>query len=200
VAGSSLATNTLAALGGELDTALEELDVPAFIIGKDGVIRWENGALRSAVGDFVGRPYFEVVAPDSRAAARLSFTKKMLGTERASHTRRWLLTRNGEHVEAELHTVAVAGSDQMVVGVFGIAAIPKGPPARHRASRQGLTPRQQEVLEGLARGSSTDQIAAALSIEPVTVRNHVRGILRTLGVHSRLEAVLEASRRGLLNV
>jgi DNA-binding CsgD family transcriptional regulator len=42
------------------------------------------------------------------------------------------------------------------------------------------------------------QIADALGISRETVRNHVRGILRTLGVHSRLEAVVEAHRRGLL--
>ena len=55
-----------------------------------------------------------------------------------------------------------------------------------------------EVLLHLAAGESTDQISAALHVAPDTVRNHVRAILRTLGTHSRLEAVVEARRLGLI--
>ena len=45
---------------------------------------------------------------------------------------------------------------------------------------------------------STRQIADDLGIAPHTVRNHVRLILQALGAHSRLGAVAEAHRRGLL--
>jgi len=51
---------------------------------------------------------------------------------------------------------------------------------------------------GLAQGASTVQIADRLVISTETVRNHVRALLRALRVHSRLEAIVEARRRGLL--
>jgi DNA-binding NarL/FixJ family response regulator len=41
-------------------------------------------------------------------------------------------------------------------------------------------------------------MAATLGVSPETIRNHVRAILRALRVHSRLEAVAEAHRRGLV--
>lgn len=61
-----------------------------------------------------------------------------------------------------------------------------------------LTPRQQEVLALLAEGLGTAAIAARLGLSKETVRNHVRAVLRALSVHSRLEAIVEARRRGLL--
>jgi DNA-binding NarL/FixJ family response regulator len=44
-------------------------------------------------------------------------------------------------------------------------------------------------LRLLEHGRSTQQIAEELHLSPETVRNHVRHVLRNLGVHSRLEAV-----------
>jgi DNA-binding NarL/FixJ family response regulator len=41
----------------------------------------------------------------------------------------------------------------------------------------------------LERGRTTRQIADELHLSTETVRNHVRQLLRTLGAHSRLEAV-----------
>src|ERR1044072_7693203 len=41
----------------------------------------------------------------------------------------------------------------------------------------------------LEKGHSTEQIATELHLSVETVRNHIRGILRNLGVRSRLEAV-----------
>jgi DNA-binding NarL/FixJ family response regulator len=51
-----------------------------------------------------------------------------------------------------------------------------------------LTPRELEVLEAIAQGETTKVIAARLAITPLTVRSHVKNLLRKLGVHSRLEA------------
>jgi two-component system nitrate/nitrite response regulator NarL len=49
-----------------------------------------------------------------------------------------------------------------------------------------------------AEGASTVQIAQQLGLAEDTVRNHVREILRRLGVHSRIAAVAFARRHGLL--
>lgn len=61
-----------------------------------------------------------------------------------------------------------------------------------------LTPRQLEVLEQLSQGRSNKIIAHHLGLSENTVRVHVAAILDHLGVVSRMEAVLQAQRRGLV--
>jgi len=63
-----------------------------------------------------------------------------------------------------------------------------------------LTARELEVLRQLASGSSTSAAAAVLGISTATLRAHVQAILRKLGAHSRLEAVAEAARLGLVTL
>jgi DNA-binding NarL/FixJ family response regulator len=63
-----------------------------------------------------------------------------------------------------------------------------------------LTPRELEVLHLLASGASTAAAAASLGISTATIRAHVQAVLRKLGAHSRLEAVAEAARLGLVTL
>ena len=63
----------------------------------------------------------------------------------------------------------------------------------------GLTERQRQVLKLVAAGHPAKVIARELGIAEVTVRNHIRAILLTLGCHSQLEAVAEARRRRMLS-
>ncbi|MGZ4392356.1 MAG: helix-turn-helix domain-containing protein [Gaiellaceae bacterium] len=88
-----------------------------------------------------------------------------------------------------------------VVGVFGITApaAPKGPQPSEAADL-GLTKRQLEVLQLLAEGKSTGQIADELVLSKTTVRNHIAHILANLGVHTRVQAVIVASRAGLVRL
>lgn len=62
-----------------------------------------------------------------------------------------------------------------------------------------LTRREIEVLDAVADGLSTDEIAARLHISVNTARNHVQRILEKLGVHSRLQAVNAGLHHGLLH-
>ena len=55
-----------------------------------------------------------------------------------------------------------------------------------------LTPRQREILQLLADGQRVPHIALRLHVAETTVRNHIRAILRALGVNSQLEAVARA--------
>ena len=61
-----------------------------------------------------------------------------------------------------------------------------------------LTRREIEVLDAVAVGLSTIEIAGVLHISVNTARNHVQRILEKLGAHSRLQAVNVAARHGLL--
>lgn len=62
-----------------------------------------------------------------------------------------------------------------------------------------LTRREIEVLDAVADGLSTIEIADVLHISVNTARNHVQRIIEKLGVHSRLQAVNEGVRHGLLH-
>jgi len=63
-----------------------------------------------------------------------------------------------------------------------------------------LTPREREIVELMAEGSSNRTIALRLTISRHTVKFHVASILAKLGARSRAEAVAVALRRGLLAV
>jgi DNA-binding NarL/FixJ family response regulator len=63
-----------------------------------------------------------------------------------------------------------------------------------------LTARELEVLQLLAEGASTTQASDQLGISSATLRAHVQAILRKLGAHSRLEAVAEAARLGVVTL
>ena len=65
------------------------------------------------------------------------------------------------------------------------------------AARDGLSPRELEVLRLLARGLSGAAIAEQLVISRKTVATHLQHVMAKLGVHSRAQAVAEAYRLGL---
>jgi DNA-binding NarL/FixJ family response regulator len=68
----------------------------------------------------------------------------------------------------------------------------------YREPGANLTLREREVLKLIAEGLSTADMAARLVVTTNTVRNHVQSILTKLGAHSKLEAVVIATRSGLL--
>lgn len=72
--------------------------------------------------------------------------------------------------------------------------------AIRRDAPNPFTPREQEVLEGLGRGWSNPTIAAHLLISDRTVGQHVQNIYSKLAVKGRTEAVVEAMRRGWLQI
>jgi two-component system nitrate/nitrite response regulator NarL len=61
-----------------------------------------------------------------------------------------------------------------------------------------LSPRELEVLRGLARGLSAPRIAAELHLAPSTVKTHLQRLYERLGVSDRAAAVAEGMRRGLI--
>jgi DNA-binding CsgD family transcriptional regulator len=80
---------------------------------------------------------------------------------------------------------------------LGMRSIPAGPRMATRAHPHGLTPREQEILQLLANGSSNEEISGRLFISIRTVENHVSAILAKLGTESRKGAAVEARRLGL---
>jgi DNA-binding NarL/FixJ family response regulator len=73
------------------------------------------------------------------------------------------------------------------------------PPAEKSAAQASpLTGREAEILRLIAKGLSFAEVGAALEISAHTVVAHVKKIYRKLAVHSRGEAVFEATQLGLL--
>lgn len=66
--------------------------------------------------------------------------------------------------------------------------------SRFREGYAALTAQQRKVLEMLVAGKSNKVIAFELEVTESTVKAHVSAILRKLRVHSRTQAVLNASR------
>jgi two-component system, NarL family, response regulator YdfI len=62
-----------------------------------------------------------------------------------------------------------------------------------------LTEREREILQGVARGERSKEIAARLGISIRTVGAHLASIYSKLGVDSRASAVATALERGLLD-
>jgi DNA-binding NarL/FixJ family response regulator len=61
-----------------------------------------------------------------------------------------------------------------------------------------LTAREKTILQALALGRGPSSIADQLHISRATVRNHIQHILGKLQCHSRLEAVMRATREGVI--
>jgi two-component system, NarL family, nitrate/nitrite response regulator NarL len=86
-----------------------------------------------------------------------------------------------------------------LLGKLGTTALSLSALGENNPSQTLLTSRQIEVLELMARGLPNKSIARTLAVAEGTVKLHVAAIMRTLGVHNRTEAVMEASRLGLVS-
>jgi DNA-binding NarL/FixJ family response regulator len=70
-------------------------------------------------------------------------------------------------------------------------------PAAHRSV---LSEREVEVLRLVAEGLSTSAVAELLDVSPYTARNHFQNVMDKLDVHTRLQAITEAVRRGIVTL
>lgn len=79
-------------------------------------------------------------------------------------------------------------------------SVPATPSAEANSWMEPLTHREQEVLEAMAQGMSNKEVSSALGISEKTVKVHVSHILGKLGVYDRTQAILAASKRGLIQI
>jgi PAS domain S-box-containing protein len=181
---------------------VDSLVVPASLHDVEGRFVHVNEAAERASGmsnaQWLGRHFTEPLPPEAREKVAAQFRRAV---------------ERGEPTDFETVFVDASGNlrgvraqhlplsrDDAIVGVlilaFGAAQSPSQLIELDPQPR--LTPRQREVLDLIAAGLSTSEIATKLTLSPETVRNHVRSVFRELNVHTRLEAIAAARRLGLL--
>ena len=177
---------------------LANVGTPMYMLDRNGMVRWMNARAIDLLGDHRGSHFTAAMAPEAQAKARVEFAKKILGTARTSDFEAVEVLRTGEHVRVEIHSSAIEDGGR-IVGIFGIIDVRDHAAPARKPPPSDLTPRQHEVLLLLAEGFSTKQMAERLSLSRETVRNHIRGLLGALHVNSRLEALVEGRRRGIID-
>ena len=106
---------------------------------------------------------------------RRSESHILAAVEAALQDSSWL----GEKIVEKLHVLADGTGDEA------------------QGQSADLSARQREVLCLISQGLADQDIAKHLKLSPNTIRNHVRSIYATIGVHRRSEAIVWARRRGL---
>lgn len=69
-----------------------------------------------------------------------------------------------------------------------------------KSSIDSLTPRQREILQMVAEGKSTKEIAFALEVSVKTIETHRAALMERLGIHDVAGLVLYAARNGLVSL
>ena len=103
-------------------------------------------------------------------------------------------------IGADDYLVKPVNADELLVRLRRLLTRSTGSPegGSDAAARDGLSPRELEILRLLARGISAAAIAERLVISRKTVSTHLQHVMAKLGVHSRAHAVAEAYRLGLV--
>lgn len=181
---------------------VDSLVVPASLHDVEGRFVHVNAAAERASGNsnawWLGRHFTEPLPPEAREHVAAQFRRAV---------------ERGEPTDFETVFIDAAGrlrgvraqhlplrSGEATVGVLILAFEVRRPLSELTGNESAptLTPRQNEILDLIAAGASTSEIAETLTLSTETVRNHVRSLLSELQVHTRLEAIAAARRLGLL--
>lgn len=164
-----------AAAGDQLDLILLDIGMPG-MNGFAGLISLRNNVPAT--------PVVVVSADESRETVSQAMTLGASGFIPKSLEREHMIAAVRMVLNGEVY-VPAQGDAPSVLG---------GEECRFREGYAALTQQQRKVLEMLVAGKSNKVIAYELDVTESTVKAHVSAILRKLRVHSRTQAVLNASR------
>jgi two-component system nitrate/nitrite response regulator NarL len=171
---------------GQLDSAqlangLADLDVTP------DVVVWDVGwtALEALpVWEDLALPVVALVADGGQTAVIWSSGIRVLLRRELDPDRLWAA------IQAAVHGLIVldpALSDGLVTAVSPLTL-----------ANEELTPREREVLQHLAKGLTNKAIAQNLGVSEHTIKFHVNALMNKLNAQSRTEAVVLATRQGLI--
>ena len=141
-------------------------------------------------------------APSARVLILTTFEQDdyIFGALRAGASGFLLKRTRPEELIAGVHTIAAGDSllsPSVTRRVIDRMAQQPTPELTDQGKLDRLTPREQDVLELIARGMSNREIASALVVEESTIRTHVKRILMKLNLRDRVQAVILAYESGL---
>ena len=109
-----------------------------------------------------------------------------------------LWTRSTTAFTEELVRAAARGETLLKPEIMRRVLSQANAPKATSSEPTNLTERELEVLEAVARGERSKEIAVQLGISERTVKAHLASIYSKLGVDSRAAAIAVAAQRGLL--
>jgi DNA-binding NarL/FixJ family response regulator len=182
--GEYLATRALAmAIAGNAEPAEEAADAAAALTSATEV-QVLISAVRAVKDAKDGEPNGAVALWD--VASKANVWDPVVLSARASAPLAGALAKIGG-IKSQLERLYDRSSDQALARKAGLRI------RTRREPKEVLSPREFEVLELLARGYRSRDIAEALVISPSTTKVHIRHIMEKLGVRTRAEAVARAS-------
>jgi len=148
-----------------------------------------------------GEPAAEAIAPPERERSEADW-HQLLRDGRLSGTRT-LIRADGAQVAVMFAAVveSVAGGRRAIYALTPAGAKPVGLGGQDGHGADALTAREAQVVQLIAGGLDTSEIAASLLVSPNTVRSHVRNAMSKLGARTRAQLVArvlggEDGRRG----
>ena len=187
----------------DLDLRLiDSLVVPISLHDVDGLFVHTNPAAERAAGYsneyLLGRHFTDLVRPEARENVKTQFRRAV---ERGEPTdfETAFYDAGGNLRGARAQHLPLRDGDT-IIGVLILAFEVRrlaSTPIRDSPDPR-LTPRQREILDLIASGLTTAEVATELTLSQETVRNHLRNASRELRAHTRVEAIATAQRLGLL--
>lgn len=189
----------------------------AFVVDKDGVIvSWNSKAeelfnftTHQAIGERCWRLLSgKDVFGNQYCCERCPLMKMALNHESVNKFQALLKTCSNGYEKFNINCLVLYGNpgDELLMHICRFADEVSDSPVRNEINgrlpsnrqRRKLTSREIEVLEHLADGKTTREIASTLWISQATVRNHIHHLLNKLHVHNRLEAVVLGQRLSII--
>jgi PAS domain S-box-containing protein len=161
-----------------------------------------NPALQNMLGytaeELRGMELHQIVAHD-RQSVDASVERTLRERWRFIRERSYL-RKDGTVVEVEVVAGEALLSPGDIVEMLRLVNRERQEELSARRAVERLTPRETEVLQALAEGLESREIAERFSVTVETEHTHMVNILHKLGVHSRLQALVFAARHGVVQI
>lgn len=179
----------------------------AYVAGSGLRMAWLDTSLRitgvserlakrcqAAPSVLTGRPFTDLLHPGSRDAFRHRLEILRLGRRRRFTHIAFPAVPGDRGAAWRMVTLAVRQG--RTVSSFVVVVAAETIPNRQRGTR--LSPLNARVLEGVAAGASTAELASALYLSPQGVDYHISALMRRCGAQNRAGLVARAYTSGLL--
>lgn len=181
-----LSAQTGGLVAGQADTSFFTDDLAELDVQPDVVV-WDVGwaAPESLpVWEDLAVPVVALVADKGQTAVIWSSGVRVLLRREMDPDRLWAA------IQAAVHGLIVLDAELSNGLVTAVSS--------HTLPTEDLTPRELEVLQHLAKGLTNKAIAQRLAVSEHTIKFHVNALMSKLGAQSRTEAVVLATRQGLI--